>query len=123
MAGMQEIHALFKKLSSKLDALSHLGLAAKPVITDLEVKVDAPAIAMEEAAPVMVSAAALKAPEEAAQVTLSFCLLAVKDLLPMSHCVLPFLNLYIEIVKNVIVIGAVHLRLCHGYHRLVCVHW
>lgn len=94
-AGMQEIQALFKKLSSKLDALSHLGLAAKPVIADLEVKVDVPAIAMEEAAPVMVSTASLKAPEEAAaQVSLCCCLLADRDLLPMNHYALLFVNLH-----------------------------
>ena len=52
-------------MSAKLDALSHLGLAAKPVITEMEVKVDAPAIAMEEAAPVTMSTASMKVPEEA----------------------------------------------------------
>lgn len=49
---------------AKLDALSHSSLAAKPVTADLEVTVSAPAVAMEDAAPVTMSAADMQAPEE-----------------------------------------------------------
>lgn len=56
---------LFAELSAKLDALSHLSLTPKPIVTDLEVHADVPAIAMEEAAPVATSMAAMQAPEEA----------------------------------------------------------
>lgn len=56
---------LFRELSVQLDALSHLSLTPKPVLTDLEVHADMPAIAMEEAAPVATSLAAMQAPEEA----------------------------------------------------------
>ena len=62
---LQEAKRLFRILAAKLDALSHLSYVPKPMVSDLEVKVDARAISMEEAAPVTVSAAHLKAPEEA----------------------------------------------------------
>ena len=61
---LQEAKKLFAALTAKLDALSHLSLAPKPVTTELEVRVDTPAIAMEEAAPVTMSAANMRAPEE-----------------------------------------------------------
>lgn len=61
---MQEAKQLFTKLCAKLDALSHLSLVPKPVVSDLEVRVDTAAIAMEEAAPVTSSVANLRAPEE-----------------------------------------------------------
>jgi U3 small nucleolar RNA-associated protein MPP10 len=62
---VQEIKALCTELFAKLDALSHLSLTPKPIVTDLEVQADMPAIAMEETAPVAMSVAAMQAPEEA----------------------------------------------------------
>lgn len=62
---MQEVKNLYAQLAAKLDALSHLSLTPKPIVTDLEVVRDMPAIAMEEAAPVATSLAAMQAPEEA----------------------------------------------------------
>eukprot|EP00897_Mesotaenium_endlicherianum_P002116 jgi/Mesen1/1932/ME000146S01016 len=56
--------ALFKELSLKLDALSHYHFAPKPVVEDMAVRADVPALAMEEVAPVMMSEASLLAPEE-----------------------------------------------------------
>jgi Mpp10 protein len=61
---VQEAKKLFTVLCAKLDALSHLSLAPKPVTSELEVRVDTPAIAMEDAAPVTMSAANTRAPEE-----------------------------------------------------------
>lgn len=61
---LQEAKKLFMVLKAKLDGLSHLGLGRKPVTSELEVNVDAAAIAMEDVAPVIVSAAHLRAPEE-----------------------------------------------------------
>lgn len=61
---LQEARQLFTVLCAKLDALSHLSLAPKPVVTDMSVRVDTAAIAMEDAAPVTMSAASLRAPEE-----------------------------------------------------------
>jgi U3 small nucleolar RNA-associated protein MPP10 len=61
---MQAAKQLFEKLCAKLDALSHLSLAAKPIVSELEVRVDVAAIAMEEAAPVTMSTANMQAPEE-----------------------------------------------------------
>lgn len=60
----QEASLLFKKLCSKLDALSHYHYAPKPVIEDMSISVNVPALAMEEVAPVAVSDAAMLAPEE-----------------------------------------------------------
>jgi U3 small nucleolar RNA-associated protein MPP10 len=61
---IQEAKQLFERLGAKLDALSHLSLAPKPVVSELEVRVNAAAIAMEEAAPVTMSTASMQAPEE-----------------------------------------------------------
>ncbi len=46
-----EARVLTKELFAKLDALSHFQYAPKPVIEDLSVKSDVPALAMEEVAP------------------------------------------------------------------------
>lgn len=59
-----EATILFKNLCNKLDALSHFHFAPKPVVEEMEVKVDVPALAMEEVAPIAVSDASMLAPEE-----------------------------------------------------------
>jgi len=46
-----EARSLTKELFAKLDALSHFQYAPKPVVEDLSVKTDVPALAMEEVAP------------------------------------------------------------------------
>lgn len=46
-----EARVLTRELFAKLDALSHFQYAPKPVIEDLSVKADVPALAMEEIAP------------------------------------------------------------------------
>lgn len=46
-----EARALTRELFAKLDALSHFQYAPKPVIEDLAVRADLPALAMEEVAP------------------------------------------------------------------------
>ncbi|KAH7433449.1 hypothetical protein KP509_07G070300 [Ceratopteris richardii] len=60
----KEAIQLFKAVCVKLDALSHFHFTPKPVIEDMTVRQDVPALAMEEVAPLMVSDAQMLAPEE-----------------------------------------------------------
>jgi U3 small nucleolar ribonucleoprotein component len=46
-----EARSLTRLLFAKLDALSHFQYAPKPVLEDLAVRADVPALAMEEVAP------------------------------------------------------------------------
>ncbi|CAI5485526.1 unnamed protein product [Closterium sp. Naga37s-1] len=59
-----EAARMFKHLCTKLDALSHFHFAPKPIMDDIDVTANVPAIAMEEVAPVAVSTASMLAPEE-----------------------------------------------------------
>ena len=56
--------AQFKALSTALDSLSHGHYRPVPAIEDVTVRLDVPAIMMEEAAPAFVSTASMRAPEE-----------------------------------------------------------
>eukprot|EP00249_Psilotum_nudum_P021802 c28255_g1_i1 orf=268-2082(+) len=60
----KEADMLFKALCIRLDALSHFHFAPKPVIEDMTLQLDVPALAMEEVAPLAVSDAHMLAPEE-----------------------------------------------------------
>lgn len=60
----KEASLLFKKVCLKLDALSHFHFAPKPIIEDMSIQANVPALAMEEIAPLAVSDAAMLAPEE-----------------------------------------------------------
>lgn len=60
----KEATQLFKALCIKLDALSHFHFTPKPVIEDMAMRPDVPALAMEEVAPLMASDAQMLAPEE-----------------------------------------------------------
>ncbi|GIL47167.1 hypothetical protein Vafri_4051, partial [Volvox africanus] len=60
----KEARTIFKLLCGKLDALCRFHFAPKPVVEDMTIRTEVPAIAMEEAAPVAVSKAAMQLPEE-----------------------------------------------------------
>jgi U3 small nucleolar RNA-associated protein MPP10 len=62
-----EISALWKSLSAKLDSLASSNFKPKPAVANLEIRVDAPAIQMEDARPTAggeVAGASMLAPQE-----------------------------------------------------------
>ena len=59
-----KIQLMFDNLSWKLNALSNFHFTPKPAVHEIKVQASVPAIAMEEAVPMAVSDANLKAPEE-----------------------------------------------------------
>ena len=61
----QEARALFKQLVAKLDALASFHFAPKPVVEELAVRSDVAAAAVEEVAPLTVSAASMRTAAEA----------------------------------------------------------
>jgi len=60
----REIFDIFKSLCTKLDALSNFQYTPKPIIPDVNIKTNVPAIEMEEVTPASVSTATVLAPEE-----------------------------------------------------------
>lgn len=60
----REAVALFKALCAKLDALSSFHFAPRPVVEELSVKSDVPALVMEEVGGLAVSAASMRTPGE-----------------------------------------------------------
>lgn len=59
-----EADQIFHKICYYLDALSNFHFTPKPVVKELEIKVNAPALKMEESIPLSYSMANQKAPEE-----------------------------------------------------------
>ncbi len=60
----KELKELFTKLCYKLDALSNFKFKPKPIVEDAKIITNLPAVEMEEALPVSMSAAVTTAPEE-----------------------------------------------------------
>ncbi|KAJ7555352.1 hypothetical protein O6H91_05G033300 [Diphasiastrum complanatum] len=60
----EEATSLFKALCGRLDSLSHFHFAPKPIVEDMTIRANVPALAMEEVAPLAVSDASMLAPEE-----------------------------------------------------------
>uniref|UniRef100_A0A7S2UUX2 Uncharacterized protein n=1 Tax=Fibrocapsa japonica TaxID=94617 RepID=A0A7S2UUX2_9STRA len=63
----EEMTKLFRKLSYKLDSLTHFHFTPKPVMPESEVRVQVPALVMEEVLPLGVSAEQAQAPEATAK--------------------------------------------------------
>jgi U3 small nucleolar RNA-associated protein MPP10 len=59
----KEARALWAALSTRLDSLSHFHFAPKPVVEELSIKHEVPALTMEEVAPVSFSAGDHRAPQ------------------------------------------------------------
>lgn len=83
----QEARVLMKDLFGKLDALSHFHYAPKPVIEEMQVRSDVPALAMEEVVP-QVSRAGLCYDQ-----ALAHCIKLLQGwLLFASRCIAPQLH-------------------------------